>query len=292
MPEGDTIWQLADRITDRFVGNTCHETVTRHPKLLRVDFAGQQLTSAESIGKFLCLRFDDGRTLISHLRMDGSWTAGRRSSAPEMSRYIELRFDGGWLTALDMPQIEVVKTTDESDIVGHLGPNLCTSDAAVLPDQLRNIAAQMRGLSDIALATAMLDQRLVAGFGNVYAVELPFIVGVSPFHATNDIEGLDNFLRIGAALIRVNASRHLRNTTGRRLHTSDQWVYGKARGRCPWCSAVLKSARDRDTPWGRLTVWCPSCQSDRPGACVDIARAREALALHPIRSDPLFSELS
>ena len=50
MPEGDTIWQLADRITDRFVGETCHDTVTRHPKLLRVDFAGQRLVAAESIG--------------------------------------------------------------------------------------------------------------------------------------------------------------------------------------------------------------------------------------------------
>ena len=291
MPEGDTIWQLADRITDRFVGETCHDTVTRHPKLLRVDFVGQRLVAAEAIGKFLCLRFDDERTLVSHLRMDGSWTMGKRSSAPEMSRYIELCFDSGWLTALDMPQIEVVDTVDEDDVVGHLGPDLCTSDIADLPNRLRDVAAQMRDRSDTALATAMLDQRLVAGFGNVYAVELPFMVGVSPFHPTNDIDGLDDFLHIGAALIRVNASRHVRNTTGRRLHTADQWIYGKARGRCPWCSAVLKNARDRDTPWGRTTVWCPTCQPDRPNAHVDVGRAREALALHPARRDALVEAL-
>lgn len=286
MPEGDTIWQLADRIADRFVDETCTETITRHPKLLRVDFAGSRLVAAESVGKYLCLRFDDGRTIVSHLRMDGSWALGRRSTRPEMHRYVELRMESGWLTALDMPVIEVVATADESNVVGHLGPDLCAADANALADQLRDVADQMRELSDTALATAMLDQRLVAGFGNVYAVELPFIAGVSPFHPTSDVEGLDTFLRVGAALIRVNASRHLRNTTGRRLHTADQWIYSKARGRCPWCSTPLRQARDRDTPWGRLTVWCPSCQAD---GCVDVSRIREALALHPARRDPLVS---
>ena len=289
MPEGDTIWQLADRITARFVGEACHETITRHPKLLGVDFTGTHLVAAESIGKFLCLRFDDGRTLVSHLRMDGSWTMGRRSTAPEMSRYIELRMESGWLTAQTMPQIEVVATVDEADVVGHLGPDLCAAAADGLPGQLREIAAAMRGLADTALAAAMLDQRLVAGFGNVYAVELPFIVGVSPFHPTSDIDGLEPFLRIGAALIRVNASRHIRNTTGRRLHTADHWIYGAPRGRCPWCSAALKS--ERDTPWGRLTVWCPACQSGQPGAVVDVGRVQEALALHPARRDRLLATL-
>lgn len=282
MPEGDTIRRLADRITTRFAGQQCRRCITRDPRLVGLDLVGATLVSADAVGKHLLLRFDDGRTLHAHLLMDGRWTVGPASREPEWRRRVELWFDDGRLTGIDVPVLGVVPTTAEDQVVGHLGPDLCGTEA---PDPLV-VAARLQREPDVPLAAALLDQRNVAGFGNVYSVELPFIVGVSPMQPVGAIEQLEGLLQVGTPMIRMHGRQGPRNTTGRRLTTADHFVYG--RQSCPVCAVPLERRDERTSPWGRITAWCPSCQRVESPRQVDLVRARRLLALHPVRRDPLF----
>lgn len=279
MPEGDTVRRLADRITERFLGETCQRCIARDPRITHLDLTGATLTEVDALGKWLLLRFDDGRTVYGHLRMDGRWDLGRRSDAPEWTRRLELEMNSGWMTAIDMPVIGVVATSREDTIVGHLGPDLCGPG---VPD-IATITDRLRSNGDRPLAGALLDQRNVAGFGNVYAVEVPFIAGVSPHQPVASIDDLDAVVAAGAALIRTNAERGPQNTTGRRLHTSQHWIYGARDRPCPWCSTTLLGAGESGVPWGRVSTWCPSCQAVDTRRSANRERIARALILHPAR---------
>lgn len=287
MPEGDTIRRLADRITQRFVGERCAQSTMRDPRLVGADFVGATLVSAEANGKHLLLGFDNGVTLHSHLLMHGAWQVGRRAQVAEWKRRVELRMESGWLTAIDVPLLGTIATAKVGDVVGHLGPDLCGTDE---PD-VDAITDRIQRDPTSALATALLDQRNVAGFGNVFAVEVPFIAGVSPFRNIGDIDDLDLLVASGIALIRTSASRGHRNTTGRRLNTSDHWVYGNRNRPCPICATTLTGMAEADTPWGRVTVWCPTCQPGTGPTGADRSRIVRALALHPARREPAMTRL-
>ena len=97
MPEGDTIRKLAERITRRFAGQQVERTITRDPRLVGVDLTGTTLVGADAVGKHLLVRFDDGRTLHAHLRMDGSFVVGPSADRPAWNRRIELWLEDGRL---------------------------------------------------------------------------------------------------------------------------------------------------------------------------------------------------
>jgi endonuclease VIII len=279
VPEGDTIRRLADKIHRRFAGHACIECITRDPRLTSADFAGTRLVEADAVGKHLLLRFDDRRTLHAHLRMQGSWVVGRRATETPWRRRIELRFDDGWLTGIDVPVLGVVRTLDESIVTGHLGPNLC---GPVAPD-VTVVHARALALPDRALAATLLDQRVAAGLGNLYAVEVPFITGVNPHQPVGTIESLGDLISVAVALIRTNAERGPQNTTGRKLSTSDHWIYGRRGRPCPLCGTRLDGLDEASSPWQRVSTWCSSCQPLGPARAVDRARVEKLTALHPAR---------
>jgi endonuclease VIII len=286
MPEGDTIRRLADRIGARFAGQRVQRCVTRDPRLVGVDLTGATFLEADAVGKHLLLRFDDGRTLHAHLLMHGAFRVGPRATEAEWRRRVELWFDDGRLTAIDVPLLGMVPTSQEAQLVGHLGPDLC---GVMAPDPAI-VAARLQVDPSAPLAGALLDQRNVAGFGNVYAVELPFIVGVSPFQQVGTIDGLEGLIAIGTPMIRQHAARGPRNTTGRKLATADHFVYGRTV--CPLCATRLTRHADGTSPWGRMTVVCSGCQPITEARAVDLIRARRLLALHPVRNDPMFPSYS
>jgi len=282
MPEGDTIRRLAEWINRRFAGQRCERCVTRDPRLVHVDLAGTVLREADAHGKHLLIRFDDGRTLFAHLRMEGSFKVGPRAIEPEWRRRIELWMEDGRLTGVDVPVLGIVATAHEDRIVGHLGPDLCGPE---LPD-LDAVLDRLAEVPDEPLSGALLDQRNVAGFGNVYAVELPFVVGVSPSQPVGTIGGLAGLLGLGTAVIRTNAARGPQNTTGRKLQLDDHWIYRKRGRLCPLCATTLVGWEERNSPWRRVTTWCPTCQPLEDNRTVDLDRARRLLALHPARREP------
>jgi endonuclease-8 len=290
MPEGDTLRRLADKISDRFGGQQVLRSKTRDPRIATVDFSGTVLTTTDAYGKHLFIRFDDGRSLHAHLEMTGSFEVGRPSRESEWRRRVELWFDDGRLTGVAVPVLEVIPTSGEREITSRLGPDLC---AVAGPPEADAIATRMLTKPTAPVAGAMLDQRNAAGFGNLYANEVPFITGIDPRQPVGSIGGLAELVAIGTALIRVSASRGPQNTTGRRLTTDDHWVHGRGRGRCSVCGERL-DYRDADTSaWGRSITWCPACQRSSPdGVAVDLGRAGRLLALHPAAKEPYFPVVS
>ena len=242
------------------------------------------LRGADAHGKHLLIRFDDGRTLFAHLGMDGSFRVGPAATEPAWRRRIELWMEDGRLTGLDVPAIGVVATADEDRIVGHLGPDLCGPE----PPDLDVVVARMADDAGAPLAGALLDQRNVAGFGNVYAVELPFLVGVSPRQPVGTIDGLRRAAR----------ARHRRHPDQRRPWAAEH-DGPPAAPRRPLdlrpprspVPAVRRPARRLErapAPWRRVSVWCPACQPVEASRTADLDRARRLLALHPARREPTF----
>ena len=286
MPEGDTLRRLADRITAVFAGDTVERSVMRDPRLVGVELAGRTLIDADAYGKHLFVRFDDGRSLHAHLLMTGSFAVGRGSRETEWKRRIELWLGRGRLTGESVPVLGVIDTADERLVTEHLGPDLCSPSGA--PDPF-DVAERVRRAPDEPLTGALLDQRNVAGFGNIYVNDVPFIVGVDPFHPVGAIDGLAETVAIGAALIRANAERGPQNTTGRRLATDARWVHGVGRRPCPVCGTRLEYRNERDSPWRRSITWCPDCQPATSGRRrADLDRARRLIALHPAVRQPVF----
>ncbi len=274
MPEGDTLRRLADRIDAEFAGASITSSIVRHPRLALLDFTGRTLVSADAVGKHLFVRFDDGRSLHVHLLMDGRVLINRRSSAESWRRRFELHFGQRSLIGVDIPILGLVATNNEEALAGHLGPDLCG-------DYDHEVGlSRLMARPSMHLAAALLDQTVVAGFGNIYAVEVPFICGVSPFSAVDEVDQPGAVLSIGAALIQTNAALGPQNTTGKNLRRDDHFVLESSARRCPVCGARLERRHGSATPWRRRTAWCPDCQR---GSTVDLARAAKLLALHPAR---------
>ena len=286
MPEGDTLRRLAGRINARFAGHRITRSVTRDPRIATVELRDRVLQDADAYGKHLFVRFDDGRSLHAHLLMTGSFEIGSPSREPQWKRRVELWLDNGRLTGISVPLLDVIATADEHTITDPLGPDLC---ATAGPPDIQAVTTRLAREAAAPIAGALLDQRNVAGFGNVYANDLPFVTGINPYQPVGSIEGLVDLVAIGTAMIRANAVNGPLNTTGRKLGTSDHWVHGTGRGRCPVCGATL-SYRDADsTPWRRSITWCPACQPlEANGVGVDLARARKLIALHPAVREPYF----
>ena len=278
MPEGDTIRRLAARINDRFEGDRVERSEFRDPRLAGLDLVGRVLLDADAYGKHLFVRFDDGRSLHAHLLMTGSFAVGPESSEPVWKRRVELWLERGRLTAESVPVLAIVPTGEEPKLVEHLGPDLCSPSGA--PDPVV-VAERMATTPEAPFAGAMLEQRHVAGFGNVYANEVPFIAGVSPFQPIGSITGLDAAIGVGVALIRTNADRGPQNTTGRRLPTDARWVHGGGRRPCPVCGTRLEYRAGRETPWERSITWCAGCQPLAEARTVDLDRVHRLIALHP-----------
>lgn len=285
VPEGDTLRRLADKITQRLGGSRVERSVMRDPRLVGVDLAGSVLVDADSYGKHLFVRFDDGRSLHAHLLMTGGFEVGRPSREAEYRRRVELWLDAGRLTGLAVPILGMVPTASEQEITDHLGPDLCARSG---PPDVGRIVDRLLRQPDEPITGALLDQRNVAGFGNVYVNDVPFITAIDPHQPVGSIDGLDQLVAIGTALIRTNAERGPQNTTGRRLHTDARWVHGVGRRPCPVCGERLSYESDERTPWRRSITWCPNCQRPGERVTVDLRRTRRLIGLHPAVKQAVF----
>ncbi len=264
-------------------------SIMRDPRLVGVDLTGTTLVEADSYGKHLFVRFDDGRSLHAHLLMTGGFAVGRRSKEIEWKRRIELWLDRGPLTGEKVPILEMVPTTHEHTLIDHLGPDLCAIDG---PPDIDSIVERLRREPERPLVGALLDQRNVAGFGNVYVNDVPFITGVHPEQPVGTIDGLGELVAVGTALIRVNADRGFQNTVGKKLHTDARWVHGVGRRPCPVCGNRLGYRSERESEWDRSITWCPSCQPISPSATVDLRRTRRLIGLHPAVKQAVFPPAS
>ncbi|MFM9632040.1 MULTISPECIES: Fpg/Nei family DNA glycosylase [Streptomyces] len=260
MPEGDTVWQAATRLHDALAGKVLTRSDLRVPKLATADLTGRTVLDVTPRGKHLLTRIEGGLTLHSHLRMDGAWKVfanGQRwSGGPAHQIRAILGTHDRTAVGYRLPVLDLLRTPDEQRVVGHLGPDLLGPDWD--PGQ-----ALVNLLADPArpLGEALLDQRNLAGIGNVYKSELCFLLGVTPWLPVGALPA-DRAAKLPALakrLLEANRDRPVRSTTGRR--GQDLFTYGRAPRPCLRCGTPIRVADQGDGSRERPTYWCPTCQA-------------------------------
>ncbi len=257
MPEGDTVFATARRLTEALGGVTLVKGELRHPRLATADLAGRTLLRAASVGKHLFLRFDDDLSLHCHLGMDGSWRVHDRRPRIDHRVRAVLATPRRYAIGTSLLEMALVRTTDEKRLVAHLGPDLLDPDWS----DTHHAEAVRRLTADPGrtLGEAFLDQRLMAGIGNVYKAELCFLLGVSPWSPVSAVDP-DDAVTTARKLLLHNALRPVRNTTGDPRRGRETWVYGRQRTGCLRCGGRVVVANQGAAPRDRVTYYCPRCQ--------------------------------
>jgi endonuclease-8 len=268
VPEGDSVWHAAKRLREALAGRVLTRSDFRVPRYATTDLTGRQVTESLSRGKHLLTRVEGGVTVHTHLKMDGAWRvrpAGARLSEGHRVRLI-LANDTWQAVGYQLGVVEVLHTAREDDVVGHLGPDLLAPDwdAAHAEEAVRRLLAE----PERPAGEALLDQRNLAGIGNVYQNELLFLRGVYPWRPAGEIRDPAGMVRLAHRLLDANKDRIGHITTGSRQRGEEHWVYGRAGRRCRRCGTLILRAEQRPGPASgpgagpeaRITFWCPHCQ--------------------------------
>ena len=267
MPEGDTLRRTADGLRPHLAGKVLRAAAARAPGP-RVDrLVGARIDAVESLGKNLLVRFDSGLELRTHLGMHGTWHRYRPGEPWRRSRArarLVLEVDGAVAVCFDARTVELLEIRAEPfhPPLGGLGPDLL--DPAVdETTALRRLAAPER--ADLPIAEALLDQRALAGIGNVYKCEVLFIERVHPLAPVGSLDRttLARLIATARRLLVANADRR---TSGERRTTGGDpaaggarlWVYGRGGRPCRRCGTRIATRRHGELP--RVTWWCPGCQ--------------------------------
>jgi endonuclease VIII len=250
MPEGDTVWLTAAMLRQHLAGRTLTRCDIRVPRFATVDLTGQVVDEVLSRGKHLFIRV--GRVSIhSHLKMDGSWRVGNRPVRVDHRARIILETNGVRAVGADLGVLEILERDRDCDVVAHLGPDLLGEDW----DPAR-AAANLAARPDRAIGEALLDQRVLAGIGNVYRNELCFVSGHLPTAPVGAVADPHRLVSRARDMLWANRFRWTRCTTGDTRPGRQLWVYGRAGQPCRRCGTRI----DYDDAGERVTYWCPSCQ--------------------------------
>jgi endonuclease VIII len=259
VPEGDTVWLTAHRLDRALRGRPVRVFDLRVPQLATADLRGGTVTAVLARGKHLLTRFASGTTLHSHLRMDGSWyltRAGLRARRYPEHEIRALVGNDAWLaTGYRVHDLSLVATEAEGTLVGHLGPDLLG------PDWDRAEAVRrLRERPERHIAEALLDQRNLAGIGNMYKSEALFLTGLHPARPVGVVRDLDGLIELAQRLLAANRNHPMQSTTGLTQRGAEHWVYERAGQPCRRCRTPIRRTTQGSPPKQRVTFWCPGCQ--------------------------------
>lgn len=259
MPEGDTVWLTARRLDEALRDRVLTVAELRVPQLATSELRGDTVRAVVPRGKHLLVRLASGRTLHSHLRMDGAWflsRAGVRSRRHPEHLVRVLLGNAEWLaTGYRVHDLRLLPTDAEAEVVGHLGPDLLGPDW-----DLDRAVANVRAQPERAIGEALLDQRLVAGIGNVYKCEVLFLRGINPWTPVGAVTDMPCLLDQARRLMWANRERVEQATTGRLGPGETHWVHGRDRRPCRRCGTPIRRGEQGPPDTERITYWCPSCQ--------------------------------
>jgi endonuclease VIII len=228
VPEGDTVYALARRLDTALRDHVLNHGELRVPAHATADLAGRWLPP---------------------------------TAMPDVR--VVLRTDGPAAYGVRLPVVELLRTRDEACVVAHLGPDPLRDDWDIA-EAARRLAVD----PDRPLVAALLDQRCVAGFGNLWANELCFLRGHNPWTPVRDVDVVA-LLELGARALRHSATvpGAMQVTTGIRRKGEQHWVAGRAGRPCLRCGTRVRViAEVAGDPERRRTWWCPTCQPDSASA--------------------------
>jgi len=251
MPEGDSLHRAARRLQvlvgERVAVETPHPRAATALAAERLD--GRRLEAVEAVGKNLLLSFEGGLVLRSHLRMSGRWQVLERGAERHGKPWLVLTGAEREAVLWNGPVLELTTRGTR-----RLGPDILAE-----PPDLTGMVARLRaGHQGRELGDALLDQRLVAGIGNVWKAESLWRAQLSPWLRLDQVSDEELLRVLGEAARLMRAA--LDGKGGKRL------VYRRAGRPCPRCSAPIRSRGQGDD--NRTAYWCPGCQrgEERPGA--------------------------
>ena len=272
MPEGDSVWRAAAQLHQALAGQTLTASDFRVPRFATLNLAGWTVTEVVPRGKHLLMRVagpDERKlTIHSHLKMEGTWQVyppGGRWRKPGFTARCVLRTAVADAVGFSLGIVEVVRTAEEDKIVGYLGPDLLGPDW-----DLAEAEQRIRAAPEVPIGVALLDQRNLAGIGNIYRCEACFLSGVHPATPVSAVQDLRTLMTDAKQLLEANLGPGRRVTVlnprgmpvGRMAGRPGYWVYRREHQPCLKCGTpirrgVLGKANGEEE---RDIYFCPKCQ--------------------------------
>jgi endonuclease-8 len=243
VPEGDSLHRTARRL--QVLVGECVEVETPNPRARAAIDAGRldgrRLVSVDAVGKNLVLGFEGGYLLRNHLRMSGRWRVGPRGKTARGHPWLVLRGAEREAVLYGGRVLEL-----HGRALRRLGPDILAEP----PDVDRMVAGLRREHGSREVGDALLDQRLVAGIGNLWRTEALWQAGVSPWRPLASLAAAE--LR----LVLEEAARLMRASVETRRE--ERAIYRHAGRPCPRCRTAIRSRGQGDA--NRTAYWCPGCQ--------------------------------
>ncbi|VFA90419.1 DNA glycosylase/AP lyase Nei [Gordonia paraffinivorans] len=263
MPEGDTVYAAASRLRAVLEGRRLVSSQFRIPSLATADLSGRDVVAVRSRGKHLLIDVDestpgagDAVSVHSHLKMEGVWHVhpiGRRWRRPAYQARVVLRTETHEAVGFDLGILELLADPDAA--LAYLGPDLLADDFD-RDEAIRRLADD----PDQPVGAALLDQRLMAGVGNVFRSEICYLRKVLPTRPVREVD-LGPMVDLSRRLLWANRLRSARTTTGNTSPNGRMWVYGRQGQLCRRCATLITRGELASTGGERSIYWCPRCQT-------------------------------
>jgi len=278
MPEGDTIYRSARALHRVLAGHVVTAFDTGLAKLARVNddtpLKGRTIEKVESRGKWLFIYFTGDLILVTHMLMSGSWhiyRTGERWRMPRSKMRAVISTAEWQAVAFNVPiaEFHTARSLERSEQVPRLGPDILSGDFTI-ETGIERIATYARDTPEAEVGVTLLNQRILAGLGNVYKSEVAFSARVNPFRAIRTLSRseIERVVEIAYRYMKANVADGkndgiLTYTGSRRTtHAMDReerlWVYKREGQECRRCGATVLM-RKQGTQ-ARVTFWCPECQ--------------------------------
>jgi len=279
MPEGDTILRAAQTLHRVLAGHTVTRFDSVYPAITRIaedtPIVGRTIESVAARGKHLLITFSGDLILRTHMRMNGSWhlyRTGARWLRPAGEMRVLVATADAVAVGFNVPIAELLsrRQLERHPQIRQLGPDLLAGAASGYRYEidLPEIIARMRARGRDPIAEVLLNQRVLAGIGNVFKSEILFAAGVDPFRPVSslsdaDLERIARIARDQMAGSVLDRAKTLTPAIGRRTTRSLDpaarlWVYSRGGKPCRRCGTIIRSKKTG--PDARLTYWCPQCQ--------------------------------
>ncbi|GAB3187587.1 Fpg/Nei family DNA glycosylase [Nesterenkonia suensis] len=266
MPEGDSIYREAALLHEALAGGTLLVTEFRVPTFAAADISGRTVDHVQARGKHLLIHTAD-TVIHSHLKMEGAWHVYPRAQGrprwrrPGHTARCVLTTADHQAVGFSLGELHLFTPAEAEAHLAHLGPDLLGPDWDADEAQRRLLAQSER-----AIGVALLDQRNLAGVGNVYRSEICFLARIHPETPVRSVPDLERVLAIAHRLLDINKLRPRRCTTGTPGGGIDLWVYGRGGSPCLRCRGRIEratsgeAAQRRAAQEDRVVYFCPRCQ--------------------------------